>query len=67
MRVKIFENGPIMLDTRARVTVATGDGEETLTGPLYLCRCGQSSRKPFCDGAHNRAGFEAPASEFDCP
>lgn len=66
MKVKIIENGPIMVDTPEPVSIATGDGSESHTGPLYLCRCGQSSRKPFCDGTHNKVGFEGPATEFDC-
>ena len=65
MKVKIFENGPIALDTEEEVSVNQDGSTEKKTGPLFLCRCGQSSAKPFCDGTHRKVGFQASGAELD--
>ncbi len=51
-------NGPLLLS--GNFTIVAASGRKAWTGKkAALCRCGHSNNKPFCDGAHKAAGFEA--------
>ncbi len=53
------EDGPIEARGPLEITAAAGDRLHRGTR-AFLCRCGMSSNKPFCDGSHKGAGFTAP-------
>ncbi|HDR67937.1 MAG TPA: CDGSH iron-sulfur domain-containing protein [Bacteroidaceae bacterium] len=54
--LKALSNGP--LEITGKFTITDSSGKEIAgKGPVYLCRCGGSKNKPFCDGTHNVNGF----------
>lgn len=68
--IEIKRNGPyrISVDDAARVEIRDPDGVvivPTPGKPIALCRCGGSSRKPFCDASHRTNGFDGTCARFE--
>jgi CDGSH-type Zn-finger protein len=58
--VTASKNGPYEVGGGVKLLDHTGkEYVESAIDPLYLCRCGASKNKPFCDGSHEDIGFKA--------
>lgn len=70
-KIKICKNGPYIVSGKIPVnqqkTVFDSEGNPLKTeviknlcsdSEITLCRCGESSNKPFCDGSHRKNGFD---------
>ncbi len=55
----VNDNGPYVIT--GDITVVDADGKEySWEGTaVALCRGGESSNKPFCDGTHKNVGFSS--------
>ena len=57
------KNGPYLLTGNlTELELRDGDGNLHDIGGksrIFLCRCGASTTKPFCDGQHSKIGFQA--------
>ncbi|HEY4184916.1 MAG TPA: CDGSH iron-sulfur domain-containing protein [Polyangia bacterium] len=49
-------NGPLRVTGNLEICSGTGHTVNRVTKAV-LCRCGQSSNKPYCDGTHAKVGF----------
>ena len=54
------KNGPIKVEGGVQLHDSSGKAFNLPADkPVFLCRCGHSGNKPFCDGSHAKAGFES--------
>jgi CDGSH-type Zn-finger protein/uncharacterized Fe-S cluster protein YjdI len=58
LEISSAPNGPLILKGPCLIR-GSGDNETHAGVKGALCRCGQSENKPYCDGTHKPAGFEA--------
>jgi CDGSH-type Zn-finger protein len=61
VRIRMRPNGPLVIEGPFELVDSRG---ASFTIPadkpaIALCRCGESARRPFCDGAHKSCGFES--------
>ena len=57
LKVQVLSKGPLLVE--GTITLVDVNGKRGVKmGDTYFCRCGGSSNKPFCDGTHNKIGFE---------
>lgn len=58
LRITATKNGPLKIEGSLEIVSGTGT---TLakTAKTWLCRCGHSQNKPFCDGTHAKVGFRS--------
>jgi CDGSH-type Zn-finger protein/uncharacterized Fe-S cluster protein YjdI len=60
LRVQPVRDGPLHVSGNLELITGTGKTVNRLT-ECWLCRCGQSNNKPYCDGTHKRVGFRSGA------
>lgn len=53
------ENGPMHVTGNLEIIAGSG-ARIAQDKDVWLCRCGHSSNKPYCDGSHRDAKFRAP-------
>jgi len=56
LAIRPIPNGSV--EFTGNLSIRAGSGRLAWQGEkAYLCRCGASNNKPFCDGSHKAAGF----------
>jgi Iron-binding zinc finger CDGSH type len=59
-QLTLLPDGPYQVTGSLEITGLDG-ASIAAPEPVYLCRCGRSATKPFCDGSHARTGWKEDA------
>ncbi len=63
VKITVRPNGPFRVECpEGAIDLVDANGNKfDLAGKtaFSLCRCGGSTKKPFCDGTHSKIGFQA--------
>jgi CDGSH iron-sulfur domain-containing protein 3 len=51
--IELIENGPLKI-TGNFVVKDLKRGKEESPAEIFLCRCGRSENKPYCDDSHKK-------------
>lgn len=51
--IEVIEDGSLKI-TGNFILKDLKRGEEAASGEIWLCRCGKSANKPYCDGSHDK-------------
>jgi len=57
LTVSAIEDGPLMVEGNLEICAGTGHTINRVQ-KTFLCRCGASNNKPYCDGSHAAIGFK---------
>ncbi|UCD64735.1 MAG: CDGSH iron-sulfur domain-containing protein [Candidatus Zixiibacteriota bacterium] len=57
VKITLIKNGSAKVDCDKTEIVMLDGSVVVMEGSFFLCRCGHSKNKPFCDGSHSRCGF----------
>ena len=58
LTITLAKDGPLVVSGNLELIAASGR-RITTKQKTFMCRCGASKNKPYCDGSHKEIGFEA--------
>ncbi len=57
-KITALDNGPYLVKGPVLILDAKDNEFRAERATVALCRCGGSTKKPFCDGTHSKVGFQ---------